>query len=512
MKSLSPKCLWMIFTFGLLIAFNANVWGQESSDPMSFQLNRPVHFLSPEGTNILLRTGTYSVASYDQGLQLTPATGNAFLIGAAPSTHEEEVESPIVVSLEGQEGEFSDMHMVMLLLPGGQSWEAAGSYSGVRERALRFKRISKFKRRSKSRIRRTIRRYRPSRRTPRPITVKGNRLSGLWIFEESVSKFKSATKSRGKWIWPGVYDVSPKLTHVTWVLDQPTSTIKKIIAKQGYGFELRLNQKLLKQGPDGQSGDFYAYLIGGENDGQKTCPQSKMCLGTTISYLQWDNVQPPWTLELTYWRHQIKATAGKRSYLRMPGSHEPLVREKPPAKTKVTGVIYPNATSGKSYFTHKVYPIFKHERCVSCHTLGSKSMLMERHGGLLSENDIQEVEGHVGKNYACGGGCHVVVPETTQPVNGVQFYDTEWKTPNFDIGIDWRGKSAQYICQKVKSTLPTLEKKRKHLFHDSRIAWAVVSGKVPLGRPTLPTVPPGDYFKFRNLLELWIRSGSPCPK
>ncbi len=513
MKPSIRKCF--LLALGIIMTPGTHVFGLELQDPSIINLNTAVHFLTPDGTNVLLRPGNYTVKATDGALQFIPESGDLQVVEAEASTHEEEIDAPLAISLPGEEKDFRDMHLVMLLLPDGQSLETQGSYSGIRDRAISRKRIARYKKRARTRIRRKVRRYRPSH-AYRPaggrLRVKDNRLAGLWIHEESVSKEKKAQISNGKWIWPGVYDVIPKFIHFTWDLDVPSSAIQKIIDKQGYGFEVKLNQRRLVQGTDGYSGDFYATRYTPESDALKTCPQGKTCLGTTIRHLPWLNTTPPWTVEVSYWKIPLKAATGRKNYLRMPGSDAPLVRDKPVKKTTVAGVIYPNATTGKSYFTHKVYPIFQHERCISCHTLGSKAEIVNRHGGLLSEDDIQVVQGHVGANYACGGGCHVSVPETIQPVDAVQFYDTEWKTPHFNIGIDWRGKSAQYICQKVRSTLPTLEKKRKHLFHDSRIAWAVVSGKVPLGRPTLPTVPPGNYWKFKNLLELWIRSGSPCPK
>ncbi len=524
MKSITVRIL--LLSIGMIGSLGTSVWGQEPHDSTTIYFNMAVHFLAPDGHDVLVQPGTYRVESADNGLQFIPAQGDAQLIGVEVSTHEEELDDPLVVSLAGKVDEYKDIHLVMLLLPGGKSLEAAGSYSGVRERALQLKRIASFKKRTTATIRRAAQSSR-QRTAQRPrvarasASAKGGlmayRLSGLWIHEESVSEVKVAQKSGGKWIWPGVYDVTPKLIHLTWELGAvPESDIPRIISQNGYGLELRLNGRLLKQGPDGTSADFYATPYSPNNEGlPSVCPTSKTCLGTTIQYHQWDSATPPWTVEISYWKQGIRTEALGQSAIRLPGSDQPLVRPNSNIqKTKIVGVIYPNQTTGKSYFTHVLYPIFKHDRCTSCHTLGSKSALVERHNGLITEDIIQEVQGHIGMNFGCGGGCHVYIPEPTQPVEGVIFHDSEWKTPRFDMGIDWRGKSDKYICQKVTSSLPTAEKRRDHFFHDSRIAWAVHSGALPppkLGTK-LPTAPPGDYWKFQNLVELWIRSGAPCPK
>ena len=120
---------------------------QDSEDPTAITLERAVHFLAPDGSDVLVQPGTYKVESTDSGLQFIPEKGEAQLIGAEVSTHEEELDAPLVMSmsLAGQVEEFQDLHMVMLLLPGGQSLEAAGSYSGVRARALQMKKFRNFR-------------------------------------------------------------------------------------------------------------------------------------------------------------------------------------------------------------------------------------------------------------------------------------------------------------------------------------------------------------------------------
>ncbi|MEJ2231209.1 MAG: hypothetical protein P8X46_08515, partial [Nitrospirales bacterium] len=308
---------------------------------------------------------------------------------------------------------------------------------------------------------------------------------------------KKVQPSSGKWYWPGSYDLYPGLVHLTWEPRVLTSSeLPKVISQQGYGFELRLNGKLLHQGADASSGDFYAYQIKTDAPLLYSCPQGKTCLGTTILKSAWRSVTAPWTVELSYWKKvTISEVGGKQS----------------PNKIKAKGVIYPNRTTGKSYFEHRLYPIFQHDRCKSCHALGSKDALVERHHGLLSADIIQEGQGLLGMNLGCGGGCHVFV--ASQPVPGVAFHDSEWKTPGFDMGIDWRGKSAVYICQKVTSSLTTSKMLRDHFFHDARIAWAVHSGELPpMVGGRLSKAPPGDYYRFKKLINSWIRAGVPCPK
>ncbi len=516
-----------LVSIGFIGPFSPSAWAQEPDDSTTIQLNKAVHFLAPNSSDVLVQPGRYTIESADHALRFIPEIGTSQLIGAEVSTHEEELDAPLAVSLPGQVAEFEDLHMVMLLLPGGQSLEAAGSYSGVRERALQLKKIANFKKRKRAKISRTAQRSRRRTAQRPPLSrakapEKGGlvayRLSGLYILQNSTSQYKKAQKSDGKWIWPGEFDITPASIHIVWELGLPAAVIPKVIAKDGYGLELRLNGVLLKQKQSETTGegDFFTKEYRNSNTNMPSlCPRTNTCLQTTILRRGWRSATAPWTVEVSYWKHGLKAEALGGSAIRLPGSDEPLVRPKSSQspKTKIVGAIYPNQTAGQSYFTNIIYPIFKHERCTSCHALGSKSALVDRHHGLLDAGIIQEIPGRIGMNLGCGGGCHVYIPEATQPVPGVEFHDSEWKTPRFDIGIDWRGKSAKYICQKVTSSLPTAQIRNEHFFHDSRIAWAVHSGALPppVGGK-LSTAPPGDYYKFERLIGGWIWSGAPCPK
>ena len=269
--------------------------------------------------------------------------------------------------------------------------------------------------------------------------------------------------------------------------------IKKIVAEEGYTMELRLNGSILQQGPNALTGDFYAgaLTIAGA---PFNCPQGKTCLTTTILRTPWKKAKPPWTVELTFWKKVKISEAGGKI---------------PPQKLKAVAVIHPNQTTGKSYFTEKIFPIFQHYRCTTCHSLGSKDALVQRHNGILSASGIVETPTALGLNLTCGRGCHQAIANV---VPGTTFHETEWKAPHFSMGIDWRNKTPGYICQKVTSSLPTQAALTNHFHEDARIAWAVHSGVLPLGKGTLPVVPPGDFHKFLKIIDPWIFVDFPCPK
>ena len=95
-------------------------------------LEEAVHFLSTEGNDVLIHPGTYQVAAAKNGLRLIPENSpDALLLEAQSVNHQEKVTDPTAVSLTGDQ----DEHILALLLPGGQSLQAIGSYSGTRSRA-----------------------------------------------------------------------------------------------------------------------------------------------------------------------------------------------------------------------------------------------------------------------------------------------------------------------------------------------------------------------------------------
>ena len=103
------------------------------ADPMPsvIQLDRPVHFMSPEGGPLAIPTGTYRVnATGATTMQLVPEDGGAFLIEALAMRHPATVAEPVALSIRAKE----DSHHVVLLLPHGQGLDAVGSYSEIRPR------------------------------------------------------------------------------------------------------------------------------------------------------------------------------------------------------------------------------------------------------------------------------------------------------------------------------------------------------------------------------------------
>lgn len=98
-------------------------------------LDRPVHFTTPQATDIVAQAGTYRVrAGAPAQMKLVAAkTGTVTLVDALSITHETNIAEPIALFVRDDE----KFPHVVLLLPGGQGLEAVGSYDGSRTRGLR---------------------------------------------------------------------------------------------------------------------------------------------------------------------------------------------------------------------------------------------------------------------------------------------------------------------------------------------------------------------------------------
>ncbi len=96
-------------------------------------LERSVTFRTQDGKSAVLEAGDYLVAISEQPpLEVRSATGDlAWKLRAKSSSHENNLVAPAAESLGGD----GDVHHLVLLLPDGRAIDAAGSLTGVFERA-----------------------------------------------------------------------------------------------------------------------------------------------------------------------------------------------------------------------------------------------------------------------------------------------------------------------------------------------------------------------------------------
>ena len=104
-------------------------------------VEKPVHVTTAEGSAVVLDAGEYRLDPAQEWLKITPSGGDAvdaLLLEAQVGKHEESLTDSLALSATGVD---ADYHHLVLLLPDGKSFEATGSYSGIRSRG-RLSRLS----------------------------------------------------------------------------------------------------------------------------------------------------------------------------------------------------------------------------------------------------------------------------------------------------------------------------------------------------------------------------------
>jgi hypothetical protein len=117
--------LFFLFTHAFTVTLAA-------THATTIRIDKPIHFVAPNGDNVVVPAGVYTIEVTEEWLRLTPGKArDALLLQAQRSTHEEMVEEPVALSIPSDQ----DLHHIMVLLPDGESLVAIGNYSGIQSRA-----------------------------------------------------------------------------------------------------------------------------------------------------------------------------------------------------------------------------------------------------------------------------------------------------------------------------------------------------------------------------------------
>jgi hypothetical protein len=134
------QLLCVLISIGMSLCFGTLTIASAEEEPTTITLEQAVHFLGSDGSDVVVGPGAFAVGPVDTGLQLTPSDGgDPVLLEAAKDSHDVGTEVPMAMSFPGESEEEADVHYVMLLLPDGTSFEAAGTYTGVRTRGVNLK-------------------------------------------------------------------------------------------------------------------------------------------------------------------------------------------------------------------------------------------------------------------------------------------------------------------------------------------------------------------------------------
>jgi len=216
------KIFKMTFTLLITLALSSLVGPSYAAlvDPLTtIELDTPVHFLAPDGSNLLVKSGTYSVEPAEEWIRvMSGERRDAVLIEARKGTHELELEQAMAMSVPGETEDEKDNHYIMLLLPGGQSLEATGTYSGIRARGFfknTFKRVKKTANNTYKKARSTGRKAGKTVRkaalhTKREVEKTGRRVSSK--FKSGIQKARQ-TVSGGSVQWTRLSKIASAAAH-----------------------------------------------------------------------------------------------------------------------------------------------------------------------------------------------------------------------------------------------------------------------------------------------------------
>jgi hypothetical protein len=120
-----------IMLCGLMLGNQA--WAFSTSSA-TITLEKSVHFTTPDGSDVVVEPGTYTIEAAEEWLRLISGERrDALLLEAIKTQHDENLKVANALS----QSSAADEHRITLLLPGGKGLEAIGSVSGVRSRAVR---------------------------------------------------------------------------------------------------------------------------------------------------------------------------------------------------------------------------------------------------------------------------------------------------------------------------------------------------------------------------------------
>lgn len=115
-----------------------SVQAHDSLNHQTIQLEKPVYFTTVIGDQALLQPGSYEILPLADSLQVSSQDASSPIqLAITLDTHDQDLRDPVAVSVPGiPEGDSADRHVLALFLPGGLAYEAEGTYSGIRSRAV----------------------------------------------------------------------------------------------------------------------------------------------------------------------------------------------------------------------------------------------------------------------------------------------------------------------------------------------------------------------------------------
>jgi hypothetical protein len=309
--------------------------------------------------------------------------------------------------------------------------------------------------------------------------------------------------------WPIVYDLRPRVIDLVWETDLfTTPEVTDMVEEDGYFFSVYLNGALLLKGPQfGMAGDTGLSHYWAVRLPSADCPNLNRCVVVQVGLRdRLPGVPLPWTFELRIEKLEdldIPIIQGIDEF-----GNPIVIRQEAVVINRSFKTFNPNATNDESWFVTAMEETFRSARCVQCHSFGTIEAVEAHHtviGGTFGDAVLIPSLFVPGAHVITCSNCHWM-PLTND--YGTPFHEIEWRVPYVDLNVNWSTKTAQQICARVKSNLPTKSLRHLHFHGDARLFWAVEYFN---GIDPLPKAEPMNYDEFLRRFDAWNLGGTPCP-
>ena len=136
------QTIFWVFSIALFLGIEGSQTWALTNSSTSITIANAVHFVTPDGSDVLVEPGTYRLEMAEEWLRLVPGERkDALLLEASNIQHDEILEVATALS----HSEAPDTHRIALLLPGGIGLQAIGSKSGIQSRAVNRRLSSRTK-------------------------------------------------------------------------------------------------------------------------------------------------------------------------------------------------------------------------------------------------------------------------------------------------------------------------------------------------------------------------------
>ncbi|GJL64575.1 MAG: hypothetical protein NPIRA04_32290 [Nitrospirales bacterium] len=427
------------------------------------EIDEAAHFPTPSGEDITVMPGAYQIKTEQYGIRLFAEEGTeseSMLIEAKPTNHTESIIQPIALMSSDKKGH----RVVTLLRPNGERWDAwgtQGAESSLTGQPLHIPSAQIMQRFNTINLDKAI--------------IPQFSLASVSVKYDDTKKSHKGEKLKTTWRLPVNDTLDSGSFTFTWrgywekSAFQPSFIPSKVVDLQNL---VKKKQCCITLTVDG-----------------KEAPLTRLSFskhGTLLTRVQLDNVR------VKTWPKTVKVvvTKGKKTW------------------ESASIKIYAKAIS---YYESVLHPIFSHDRCTTCHALGTHDKIVDMHQYRIGIEKFP---------YEFDEEARPQNPTFCETCHKAPYLKNAWFSPLSVQEIDWKGLDAIRVCRKVTGPFinkdgevePPFDRKRltQHFHENPRIIWAISDGLTPSGKDLNVPLSKKLSLWFRKV-DPWVEAGTPCP-